>query len=122
MCSSPARDGRWGTTHLHSAVLTGLQPGRDHFYQIEGGPPVTFTAAQPTGPQHSLQFLVFVSARGAAAAACVGLWCDAARGAAGPRGACHSASPPPPSLLCPTWRDLQGDLGESEHREAKSPG
>lgn len=61
MCSSPARDGRWGTTHLHSAVLTGLEPGREHFYQIEGGPPVRFIAAQPTGPQQSFRFLVFVS-------------------------------------------------------------
>lgn len=42
--------------------------------QIEGGAPVEFRAAVPTGPTHRFRFLVF------------------------------------------------GDMGESEHREAKSPG
>lgn len=73
-CASPARDYGWGTTHLHSAVLTGLAPGERYFYQIEGGPPVEFAAPVPAGPSHHFRFLVF------------------------------------------------GDMGESEHREAKSPG
>lgn len=74
MCSAPARSYRWGVTHTHSAVLTGLQPGRRHFYQVEGGAPVEFTAPAPPGPTHRTRVLLF------------------------------------------------GDMGESAHREAKSPG
>ena len=74
MCSAPARRFRFGPTYLHTAVLTGLAPGGLHFYQIEGGRPVEFRAAVPTGPTHRFRFLVY------------------------------------------------GDMGESEHRAAKSPG
>jgi hypothetical protein len=33
-CAAPARTFRYGETYLHTAVLTGLSPGRRHFYQV----------------------------------------------------------------------------------------
>ncbi|PSC73373.1 inactive purple acid phosphatase 2 [Micractinium conductrix] len=59
MCAAPARRYGYAAAHLHSAVLTGLEPQGQYFYQIEGGRPVEFTAPVPAGPHHSFSFLVF---------------------------------------------------------------
>lgn len=59
MCARPAARFGYGNAYLHTAVLTGLESQGEYFYQIEGGPPVEFTAAVAPGPRHSFRFLVF---------------------------------------------------------------
>jgi hypothetical protein len=59
MCAAPARTFSYGPTYLHTAVLTGLVPRQRHFYQIEGGEPIEFTASVETGPTHRFSFLIF---------------------------------------------------------------
>ncbi|KAK9811159.1 hypothetical protein WJX73_007407 [Symbiochloris irregularis] len=75
MCGSPASGFDFSHLHLHSTVLTDLDPGQVHHYRIgEDGDTHHFTAAQAPDPRGGMTFLVF------------------------------------------------GDMGESEHHRAKSPG
>lgn len=115
-CAAPARELRWGTTYLHTAVLTGLTPGERYFYQA------------------SCRLL---AAGGSGNGACMACYHCRGLASALPDQACHL--PPPPlqveggapmefSAPVPTGPThsftflVYGDMGESDHREAKSPG
>ena len=126
-CAPPARTYRYGAAFLHSAVLTGLAPGKPHFYQVCGWRAVGCAAPRWSGVE--------------------GSWTGRRRGGQWlvrdflPSPLTPRARLPPPSCLQIDGGEVVeftagvgagprhsftflvfGDLGESVHRAAKSPG
>ena len=149
MCSAPARTLHFGTAYLHTAVLTGLEPGERHFYQVGtnglggSGGGVRNVGARVWRAQRRL---------------CVAAACPSAAGSRS-RHAARSSIPTPrrrrphpaaaaslSCLLCCRRPQIEGgipiefvapvpagpthsfrflvfgDMGDSDHKEAKSPG